>query len=352
MEWQGSKLRDLISSKGVTQVKLATELNVSRQTVADWMKGQVPKGTHLLQLCQMLDISPDQLFSERRSPMSAAPHQLASEYATVLNAEEMPVLVPVVQGTDRRSTSRLAKEMRQLVDLGHSASPMGYKDVFTLMDKLGLCVIFHRFPNTIQSDAFYTIVNGQRVIFVNSNTNVLDLVFPVLHEAVHALRNHEPVGEWEQAEEDFCDAVAGLTQFPDAYVEDVCTAVKGRHKDAKINTLKDYAKRHHHTIDGIVKRIEEKSGSTASLDIHGADANLRQGYPTIGEILVSENASTFVSLLEQLSPTWLKIISRYAESMTTGRLAELLDLESVLDARSVKEELLAWRKRELNGRSM
>ncbi len=47
MEWLGEKIKDLIKENNCSIVKLAKKTGVSRQTVNDWIKGQVPIGTPL-----------------------------------------------------------------------------------------------------------------------------------------------------------------------------------------------------------------------------------------------------------------------------------------------------------------
>lgn len=48
----------------------------------------------------------------------------------------------------------------------------------------------------------------------------MDLIYPVLHEAVHAIRDEAYTdGFYDTAEEDFCDYVANYVQFPEEYVK-------------------------------------------------------------------------------------------------------------------------------------
>jgi len=123
-------------------------------------------------------------------------------------------------------------------------------------------------------------------------------------------------------------------------VDDVYDAIKGRPAASQINTLKDFARRHHHAIYGLVRRIEERHGklNLSSQSVNGADGNLRKECPAIKEVLVSDGAPGFVELLSELSPIWSRIVIGNLESMTTGKLAEVLDL-GILDARAVREEL-------------
>ena len=64
MEWIGSKIKDLTTENNISIVKLALTAGVSRQTVNDWINGQIPKGNHLIFLCKFFKISPDYLFPQ------------------------------------------------------------------------------------------------------------------------------------------------------------------------------------------------------------------------------------------------------------------------------------------------
>lgn len=371
MEWQGSKLKERLNVAGLTQAALAAKAGVTRQTVVDWINGQVPKGSHLLVICDALDIGPDDLFTEGPSPVQVAPlhrrrlnaavtaampaeaQALAADHAALLEPGAKPVLEWVVRQTDEASALRLAARMRELAGLADGAEPLDYEHAFRLMEKLGVCVVFRRFPESIKDYAFYTVVNGHRVVFVNADTNLLDLIFPMLHEGVHAMRNLSPGTGWDQAEEVFCDRVAGLVQFPDAYVDDVCQAIKRRQAGTKVNVLKDYARRHHHVIYGVVRRMEERCRISLGLNVHGADANLRKEYSTLRQALLSDGPCRYVEALASLTPLWYRAILRHLGTMTNGRLCEVLDLESVLDAKLVREALEARRGwEELDGRTV
>ena len=64
MKWLGDKLKNLLVERGLTQEAFSEMVGVSRQTYSEWVKGQVPKGSHLIKLCRVLDIEPDSLFIE------------------------------------------------------------------------------------------------------------------------------------------------------------------------------------------------------------------------------------------------------------------------------------------------
>ena len=62
MKWEGLKLKELAKNKRLSLQNLAEGVGISGQTVNDWIKGQVPKGNHLLLLCKLLDINPKAFF--------------------------------------------------------------------------------------------------------------------------------------------------------------------------------------------------------------------------------------------------------------------------------------------------
>jgi len=372
MKWLGSQLKEYLRRAGVSQVALAKHVGVSRQTVVDWTKGQIPKGTHLLGICEILDIDPGVLFDDSDSPVQVAPmhrrrrnakvtpamqraaHDLAQGYANLLEAADLPPLEMVARSSgDELSAENLARQMRALGGLSNDNAPIDYSHAFRILDRLGICVVFRTFPGMLKGYAFYTVVNDQRLVIVNATTKLLDLIFPLLHETVHAVRNRTPKSAYAKAEEDFCDRVAGLVQFPDTYVDDAFDAIDGRAAGAQVNALKKMARRHHHALFGLVRRIEERHGelSLAGRSVNGADANLRRECPTIGEILLADGATGFLEMLAELSPSWSRIVRHNVDAMTTSRLAEVLDLAYV-DARAVQDELRSRREGQACGRGV
>ena len=121
MAWDGRKLKDLTKEKGISLTKLAHLINVSRQTVNDWIKGQVPKGTHLIGISRVLDISPNFFFPDEipgdisvplhrkrgvakvNEVMEKEALQMAEQYEKLFKWSPDPGLVPVLRTTHRES---------------------------------------------------------------------------------------------------------------------------------------------------------------------------------------------------------------------------------------------------------
>jgi hypothetical protein len=252
-------------------------------------------------------------------------------------------ILPVIRTQDSKGLSdakKIAEKLRLLSGIPEE-KPFDYKHTFKLAEALGIHVIFRDFPASIKSYAFYIRVYGHRVVFVNNSTNIIDLIFPLLHESVHAIRDEiSPEGEYDEEEEAFCDLVAGFIQFPPSYVELVHNTIKGLAERQQVNTLKNFAATYSHSLYGIVKAIRVIKPDF-ELQVGGADANLRKRFPTIGKILSDgDDVRKFLHIMHALSSNFLNVVAAQIESISNRKLAEILGIGSELDAREIKSELL------------
>ena len=366
MKWLGDKLRERVAAAKCTQAQFAEQIGVSRQTFIDWCNGQVPKGMHLLKIGKLLEVGVDVLFSvdvERQAratvPMhrkkgaakvtpevQLQSHRLALDYLDVITSQTHPPLTLQSRciKPDLSEVPRLATALRDLAELDDPARPIGYQHVFTLTQKLGICIIFKLFPVEIQSHyAFYTVINGQRVVFVNTAINLLDLIFPIIHEAVHAVRDLPPAEGYDQEEEDFCDAVANAVQFPVSYVNMVWSMIKDLRPAQQITTLKAFAEKNHHACYGLVRCIRARHpNELTKLNVCGADANLRKKHKSFDGLLLPSDGTPeqYLTKLKKLSPLFFQALVTFSGNCTAGRLGELLDL-GTLDAKQVRSALEA-----------
>ncbi|MFA6011929.1 MAG: helix-turn-helix transcriptional regulator [Desulfobacteraceae bacterium] len=360
MDWLGENIKIMAKSKKISIAEVARLLQVSRQTVNDWIKGQVPKGNHLVGLSSILGVDPIEFFSKeasdsislpahrtRRSAkvnaiMDADALELAKEYENFFRNCPENNLVPVVRVTEinEKSALKIAKDLRNFVNV-QDGIPIDYQEAFSLMKHLGIKIIFRYFPEKIKSYAFYTKIHGHRVVFVNNSTNVIDLIFQLIHESVHAIRDEVPVdGFYSNEEEKFCDMVANFTQFPDVYVDKIYKHIDGQTIGAQINTLKLFSKDNKHSLFGIVESIK-KINHNFKLNVGGADTNLKKEFPLIGDILFSDSdPRNFVERLNKLSPLFVSSLAGQIDNITDRKLAELLGLDNGVDGKELRNELL------------
>ena len=364
MDWLGEKIKDLIKENNFSIVKLAEKTGVSRQTVNDWIKGQVPKGNHLINLCKLFNVNPDFFFSKDfDSSISVPVHrtrrtakvtqtmqkdalEMARTYEVFFKNDANSSVLPVVRVHKRNDevAKKIAKELRKRAGIGQDLPP-DHEHTFSLLASLGIKVIFRYFPEKIKAYAFYTKIHGHRVIFVNNSTNIIDLIFPILHESVHAIRDEIQINNgFDKEEEDFCDKVANYIQFPDEYVHMVYDVIHSLSAGAKVNKLKTFGETYRHALFGLVKQIKTIDPDF-DLKIGGADSNLKKGFSNIGDILfLSNDPRNYVAKIAALSPLFTSIILNQIDSITISKLGEMLGIESALDVKAVKDEFIRMKK--------
>ncbi|MGA7876406.1 MAG: helix-turn-helix transcriptional regulator [Desulfoferrobacter sp.] len=355
MGWMGSKLKDLASEKGLSLTDFAKLIGVSRQTVNDWIKGQIPKGNHLVKICRSFEMSPNDFFSQDvETAISVPAHrkrgrakittdrqkeaiELVKGYELLFRNAEQNSILPVIRPTSKTKTAamQISEELRALCN-AREGTPLDYEETFELLSQLGIVAVFRYFPENIKSYAFYTKVHAHRVIFINNSTNVLDLIFPLIHESVHAIRDEAySSGMYDTEEEDFCDYVASYVQFPEEYVKFIHESIQNLTPAQQVNQLKLFGKRYNHALYGLVKRIQSLFPSF-KLNVSGADNKLRKNFTTIGDILFgSEDPEHFLYLQKKLSPWFIELLLGKINNISQRKVGELLDLENFLDATSV-----------------
>ena len=361
MKWEGLKIKQLASEKGISLQKLANLIGVSRQTVFDWIKGQIPKGNHLILLCKIFQVKPDSLFFDNTRDFISVPvHRtrkgakitpemqqeailLAKKYTNFFKNYKSSEIVPIVRiksksiGTARSIANMLRYRSGIEVD-----KPIDYEHTFKLANELGIYLIFRDFPDSIKGYAYFTKIHNHRVVFVNNYTKIIDLIFPLLHEFVHAIEEKDDIESniiYKPEEEEFYDNVANFIQFPEEYVKMVCDLIKNESPGQQINILKKLGKTYAHSLHGIVMAIKQIS-PTFSLDVGGADTNLRKVFPTVGELLFEDqDLRKYVLRLKNLSKNLIYSIFEQIDNITDRKLADLLGIESALDAREVKLEI-------------
>jgi len=349
MAWHGEKIKFLLKEKNLQLNAIASTLEVSRQAVNDWIKGQIPKGQHLMKLSSLLGVAPAFFFSTDTNAAISIPlhrkkgaakitdankqaaQQLAKEYEILFKTSE-PGVVPVlrIDGVNKNNAAVWAQKLREIAGIDHG-EPIDYDRAFTLLNRLGIVIVFRDFPASIKSYAFYCKIHDHRVAFVNNSTNVLDLIFQLLHETVHALLDERGAALYEDEEEAFCDAVANHMQFPPEYTKMVATAIKGCSIPTQVNKIKQFSSEHGHAMCGLIKLLP---GLSYSPSLAGADTNLKKGFHTIGEILFQKkDPSDYINYLKEFTPRFVELVTKQVENTSERKIGEWLNLGNKIDAR-------------------
>jgi transcriptional regulator with XRE-family HTH domain len=361
MSFDGSIIKKKAKETGYSLTTLAEKLHVTRQAVNTWIDGRVPRGKHLVDLCSLLGLRPDDFFSaEAKSSVTAPLHRAmlkktitsemaeaslatACEYLNIFRQAPTSAMVPVVRVQERNDEAarQTALRLREISGI-RDDKPMNYDGAFKLLAALNVFVVLRPFPRAIIKDsyAFYSRIADQRVVFVNIDINVLDLIFQLLHETVHAIRDESPEDIKTEAEEAFCDKVAMFTQFPDFYTKIIATAIRGCESAQVVNMLKKYSGDNGHSIYGLYYRLREEGLFPDKLSIGGAAANLKKQFPVLRDILYRESdPHRFVKLLFELSPHFMKLVKAGIPGASVRKVGEWLGLDSTLDIKSVIDEI-------------
>ena len=355
MGWQVEKIKSLAKDKRINLNTIASKLEVSRQAVHAWINGQIPKGQHLMRLSTLLGVTPTFFFSNDINLAISVPlhrkkgvskitetnkleaQQLAKEYEVLFKMTE-PGVVPVLRIDDigKKNAASWAQKLREIAGI-KNGQPIDYERAFTLLYRLGIVIVFRDFPASIKSYAFYCKIHNHRVAFVNTAINVLDLIFPLLHETVHALLDERKTTLFEDEEETFCDAVANHMQFPPEYIKTVTTAIEGCSKAIQVNKVKQFSSENNHAMYGLVKllpALDYKQGFA------GGDTNLRKEYHIIGEILFKkQDPVDYIDSLKAFTPHFVEVVAKQIGNASERKIGEWLNLGNKIDARLAVEAL-------------
>jgi len=357
MQWDGSAIKIRADAQGLSLSELARRIGVSRQAVNDWIGGQIPKGLFLITLCDILKFDPDELFikepeesvqvlvyrSKRKSPVNPGQEEqmkeLAIRYKRLFPMTGPTTLRPTLTVSDfsEENAKIIATKLRQMGSVPE-AIPLDYFHAFQLLRVLDIHVIFTEFPVS-KLYAFYTCINNHRVVFVNIKTNLLDLIFPLLHETVHSIIRNNKSMLVEDAEEDFCDMVASYTQFPDVYINKIYDMIQTVKPGNQINILKEYSRNNHHAICGVVERIK-KLDPDFDLKYGGSDTNLRKEFRLFENILhESDSVRQYLQSYRRLSPLFIDLVLAQVDDLSSRIIGEIFSLENYSDMESLKDEL-------------
>lgn len=360
MEWNGANIKHRVKEKGLTLKQLADSIGVTRQSINEWINGQLPKGSHLVALCKLLDTTPNAFFNvvsnggitvpvhRAKAGAKVTPErqeyalEIAKEYSVFFRNVKEPRVVPVIRANDKSDSSAkaIAQQLRDLTDASKN-EPITLEETFRLMEVLGIYVIIKEFPKTIKAYAFYTKIHSYRVVFVDYNTNAIDLNFALLHESIHAIRDEERVDSaYDKEEEAFCDLVANYVQFPASYIDFVYSSISQLPKSHQVNQLKTFGTKNVHALYGLTKQIGTRYADFSLNVAAAADNNFRKEFKSIGDTLFTDNEpESYLDTLRYISPVFVNAVLEQYQGLSDRRIGDLLGIDNILDAKAVRHEL-------------
>lgn len=251
------RIRELRERLNLKQEELGARLDVTRQTIAAWEKGQrEPSITQLTKIAQVLGV-PTELLLRQENKKEQTVHLLFRadnpgaltdlDQALLAHRAENYVDIEQIMGSlpllpesrplmeyQAQSVERVARETRDW--LGVEDAPLG--DVIALLERKGLKVITAKLPDRIWGFSAYTEEWGG-IIFVNTQSEgdpiaVERQYFTALHELGHLIFHRKEYSQpstpttKRDPREDIANHFAGAVLLPAEALKYELQAYEGR----------------------------------------------------------------------------------------------------------------------------
>lgn len=361
-----------MARKGFNAAKLAALLEVSREAVSNWLKGEAfPRPDKVLKLALSLDLGFDEIMireAQEATPVIAFRKRASSKTTPkhVLRAQEtgrlLRHLVPYLPfdrfvrpatlkqpTTDYRYLQDLAVQIRRQAGIGVDAI-LDFRHLIKRFSELQTVLIPVLWGEKEQhGNALHIFLPDSMTtwIYLNLDVQAHDFKFWMAHELGHVLAPDLRGNEGE----DFADAFAGALLFPEPLARSAYQRLAAETNQAlQVNLFKSIADRH--MISPITVYLEsnryaEQQGLPA-LDheqaIYGAAKNLSKGYQTFSTALFEGEHPAPARYLQRsaelFGTPFFEALRDYlrAEGKGAGYVQSILDIP-LLDAREIHAEL-------------
>jgi transcriptional regulator with XRE-family HTH domain len=252
-----------LESMGLTQVKLAFELGVSREIVSKWMQNKkFPRPEKLLKLAQMLNMSFEQIvlrLASENEPIIAfrkkVGHKISADYiesAKYMGAllEKLVPYLPfdhfsrppslISPNQDYEYIHHVTKEIRQEIN-AIGTSEISFQSLISFFNQYHAVIIpvFWGTKNQHENALHIFLPKTMTTwIYLNLDSRIHDFKFWMAHELGHV---KSPDLEWDEAE-DFADAFAGALLIDEETAENEYIQMRQLGtKPKQINRLKEIA---------------------------------------------------------------------------------------------------------------
>ncbi|HRW65421.1 MAG TPA: helix-turn-helix transcriptional regulator [Candidatus Competibacter sp.] len=267
-------IEDALKGRGWTQRKLAAAVEVSAQTVTNWLKGNdFPRPAALLKLSRVLSLSFDQLVGSPEAEPVIAFRRKAATKTTLAHVEKAVrmgyLLKPLVAhlttldddqvvfrqvNTDYDVVERLAKSRREEMGLSQDAVLDYTRLISTFADNGAVLVPVLWGEKGRHENALHIHLPDHAVTFIylNLDVRIEDFKFWMTHELAHV---YTPTLCGLDEGEDFADAFAGALLFPSDLAQRVNQACEGRDSQGCLSMIKDAASKHEVSLLTAFKQV-------------------------------------------------------------------------------------------------
>ncbi|MDH4266078.1 MAG: XRE family transcriptional regulator [Deltaproteobacteria bacterium] len=359
---------------GLSQVKLAKELNVSREAVSQWFKGEkFPRPGKLLKLAQLLKLAFTEIVTGIPSPddpvvafRKKGGHKITDDY--IDRAKDMgrmlANLVPYLPFDELTAlptlrapmmeysyVQRAAKRIRDRIT-GRKGETITFQNLINFFGELKAVLIPVLWGSKdAHENALHIYLPDSMTswIYLNLDCRQHDFKFWMAHELGHV---YSPDLTGKEEGEDFADAFAGALLFPEELaIHEYTQLRRARNMGKVINQIKNVA------VDLVVspytvyreinKYAENYDKPTFDLEsereIYKANTNFHKAFKTISESLFKDEVpspSQYVSISKLFDTPFFDVLRKYLiqEKKSPTFLQSILSIP-FLDAQGLYEEL-------------
>lgn len=357
-------VKQAMSRLGFNQAAIARSLEVSRQTVSQWLNGEaVPRPAKLLQLSRLLQLTfndvvlvpisnpPEIAFRTHRAKKNA-PEKLTNaldmadalaSIAPYLNRSLFSSVFRAKQVFEYEHIQSIGQELRSRMKL--TSDIVAFSDIMKLYAEFQV-VLIPVLWGVVGDNGLYIHLPEHAITFVYLNIEkpLLDISFWALHELAHAMTRSMEKSDAEA----FSDALAAAILFPQeqasAAYDEVCS-----HRSAamRVQTIKSIALRHQISPFTVFKEIEryakEQNHEPLGIDIGGAASNVTKAAGLYSEQLF-ESLPTPEEYIEvsnnELQTPFFDAVAKYIQESGSGAgiVQRVLNI-SITDAKGVYKAL-------------
>lgn len=360
-------IREKMSFLGLSQTELARKLNVSRESVSKWLKGdKTPRPQKLLALSKKLDLSFDEIISQNDivNPIIAfrtnKHKKVSREQESKANdmGQMLKVLLPYFNSYSVFSPALINYPIDSNDFIQKTAAEIRIKAESKLLEIsfaeiMKLYVDFHIVlipvmwgPNGNNGLFIHIPENPITFVYANLEKVVTDFKFWLLHELAHVMT---PSLKGIQAEV-FADNLAAAILFPvDSAKETYHELIKIKNKGIIVNRIKEIASNliiSPYTIINEMKKYAEGSSlPLIEIEMGGAITNFNKEVGLVSKIIFEEeipDAEKYIGKCKELFMTdFFTALSDYLndKKKEAGIVQRLMDIP-IADAKGVHKALV------------
>lgn len=330
-------IRRSMDNKGLNQTELAKKINVSKESVSQWLKGEkIPRPAKLLQISKYLGLSFDDLVvkdnnsipiiayrTNKGKKLTAEQDLRAHDMGEILkflmpylNSDSVfiaPIIsAPVVEDS---YIQKVAEEIRR--KSGLDSAVISFSEIMRLYSEFRIIMIPVMWGQNGDNGLYINLPENQiTFVYANLEKVITDFKFWLLHELAHAMTPSLKGGEAEE----FADSFAAAVLFPKKIAGETYEELsKIRQLGIMVNRIKELASKYvisPYTILGEMEKYA-KSSSKPILEINmgGAITNFNKQVGLVSEIIFGEenpDAEKYIDVcLENFETDFFYALSRF-----------------------------------------